>query len=84
MIKVEFSKSAEKDLLKLPRNKQKLVTKKLIVLKSDPFLGKPLSGKLKGTLSVRVWPYRVVYEFNHKTRTVMIHRIQHRKEVYRS
>ena len=84
MIKVEFSKTAEKNLLKLPKDKQKFVAKKILILKSDPFLGKPLSGKLKGTLSIRVWPYRVVYEFNSKTKTVMIHKIQHRKEVYRN
>ena len=83
MIKVELSKSAEKNLLKLPKHKQKLIARKLLILKSDPFLGKPLSGKLKGTLSIRVWPYRIVYEFNPKTKNVMIYKIQHRKEVYR-
>ena len=84
MFKVEFSRSTEKDLLKLPRDKQRLVARKLLTLKEDPFLGKPLSGELKGYLTVRVWPYRIVYEFLPKTKTVFIYKIQHRKEVYKN
>lgn len=83
MIKVELSKSTVEDLRKLPKNKGKLVARKLLNLESDPFLGKPLSGKLKGVLSIRVWPYRIIYEFNPKAKTVMVHKIQHRKEVYK-
>ncbi len=84
MIKVELSKSAEKNLLELPKDKQKLIAKKISILKIDPFLGKPLSGKLKGALSIRVWPYRIIYEFDSKTKIVIIHKIQHRKDVYRN
>lgn len=84
MVNVTVSKSFEKDLLKLPKNTQKLVARKLLVLKNDPYLGKPLSGKLKGSFSIRIWPYRALYQYSLKTKTVYIYKIQHRKEVYRN
>jgi len=84
MIKVELSRFAEKNFLELPTDKQKIVSKKLTILKSDPLLGKPLSGKLKGLSSIRVWPYRIIYEFDQTAKIIKIHRIQHRKEVYKN
>ena len=83
MVKVEITKAAEKDLDKLPQNIKKLLSKKILILKIDPRLGKPLSGKLKGSFSLRIWPYRMVYLFDPKKQTVFIYKVQHRKEVYK-
>ena len=46
-------------------------------------LGKPLVGELDGLYSARRGGYRIVYEIFEDDRIVLIHRIQHRGDVYR-
>ena len=46
-------------------------------------LGKPLVGELEGLLSARRGDYRIIYEIIDDQETVLIHRIQHRRDVYR-
>ena len=84
MVKVEITKAAEKNFLKLPQNIKKLLSKKISVLKIDQYQGKPLSGKLKGSFSLRIWPYRAIYLFDSKKQTIFIYKVQHRKEVYKN
>jgi len=51
-------------------------------LSKNPRAGKKLKGKLNDTYSIRIWPYRILYEFNSK-RDIIITDIGHRKEIYR-
>ena len=51
-------------------------------LSQNPRAGKKLEGKLKNNYSLRIWPYRILYEFNSK-RDIIITDIGHRKEIYR-
>ena len=46
-------------------------------------LGKPLVGELEGLHSARRGDYRVIYEIFDDDRIVLIHRVQHRGDVYR-
>ena len=46
-------------------------------------LGKPLLGELEGLLSARRGDYRVIYEIFEDQETVLIHRVKHRRDVYR-
>ena len=46
-------------------------------------LGKPLVGELEGLRSARRGDYRVIYEILEVDETVLIHRIQPRRDVYR-
>ena len=46
-------------------------------------LGKPLLGELEGLRSARRGDYRIIYEVFEDDRVVLIHRVQHRREVYR-
>jgi len=46
-------------------------------------LGKPLVGELEGLHSARRGDYRIIYEIFDDQETVLIHRIQHRRDVYR-
>jgi mRNA interferase RelE/StbE len=46
-------------------------------------LGKPLVGELEGLHSTRRGDYRVIYETLEDDQTVLIHRVQHRRDVYR-
>jgi mRNA-degrading endonuclease RelE of RelBE toxin-antitoxin system len=46
-------------------------------------LGKPLLGELEGLRSARRGDYRIIYEILEEERVVVIHRVQHRRDVYR-
>lgn len=46
-------------------------------------LGKPLVGELAGLWSARRGDYRIIYEIFEADRVVLIHRVQHRRDVYR-
>lgn len=46
-------------------------------------VGKPLVGDLTGLRSARRGDYRVVYEIDDAARIVLVHRVQHRRDVYR-
>lgn len=58
------------------------ITQALLKLSQNPHAGKKLHGKLEGTYSLRIWPYRILYEFT-KEKNIMITDIGHRKEIYR-
>lgn len=44
--------------------------------------GKPLVGELEGLHSARRGDYRVIYEVHEDERRVIVHRVQHRRDVY--
>lgn len=46
-------------------------------------VGKPLVGELEGLWSSRRGDYRVVFEILDDEHVVLIHRVQHRRDVYR-
>lgn len=82
-MEVKLSKDAEKRLDKLPSPKRKKVTDKLVILGNNPFLGKKLGGKFKEFYSLRVWPYRIIYQINSLKNCLTIITVEHRQGVYR-
>jgi mRNA interferase RelE/StbE len=42
----------------------------------------PLKSKLAGFFKLRVGDWRVIYEIDHKHKTLYIHKIGHRREIY--
>ena len=46
-------------------------------------LGKPLVGQLEGLRVARRGDHRIIYEIDSGERLVIVHRIQHRRDVYR-
>jgi mRNA interferase RelE/StbE len=46
-------------------------------------VGKQLVGELGGLWSARRGDYRIIYEIDDDERTVLVHRVQHRRDVYR-
>lgn len=73
-----FSKPAEKDFRKLPREARTAIQEKhIIILKENPRAGKSLHGYLRGYFSYEFWSagvaYRIAYEiFNKKVIILMI------------
>ena len=46
-------------------------------------LGKRLVGRLEGLRVARRSDYRIIYEVDEEERLVIVHRVQHRRNVYR-
>ncbi|MEX0621196.1 MAG: type II toxin-antitoxin system RelE/ParE family toxin [Solirubrobacterales bacterium] len=46
-------------------------------------LGKPLLGELEGLRSARRGDYRIIYQIDEDEEAIIIHRVQHRRDVYR-
>ena len=81
-MEVIITPQAEKDLLRLPKDKLQKIVKKIAFLESEPFLGKKLSGKLSGLRSLRLWPYRVIYLVKGTNRIYVVS-VLHRQGSYK-
>lgn len=74
---------AKKELKKLPQKERRKILRLLEQLEDNPFIGKKLEGELKGHYSIRIWPYRVIYQVLKKETMIIILRIAHRQGVYK-
>lgn len=83
MYTVVIKKKAKKEIECLPEYDQERVYRALLELGETPFAGKRLDGEYQGVWSLRVWPYRILYTIHRQTVTVVVLRVQHRKDVYR-
>ena len=82
--RIEFKRSAERDLRKLYPARIPDLLKEIEALSENPFPRRSL--KLSGaerTYRLRVGTYRVIYEVDPGSETLTIHYIRHRKEAYR-
>lgn len=80
---IEFVKSAQKELNKLPPNIRLRIAKAVYLLGTGPRKGsvRPMVGSKSWRL--RVGDYRVVYDIYDNKLVILIIRIRHRKEVYK-
>src|SRR3989344_50029 len=76
----KLTKNALKDLHKIPEQKR---TKIITSLKqvNSPITGKKLKGDLSHIYSIRIWPYRILYQI-HKD-VIVIKSIKHRQGAYK-
>ena len=82
--RIEFKKSAAKELRKIPRSDQKRIAVKIDNLSEN--LPDPATTKMKGDNPfhrIRVGDYRIIYEINEDILLIMVLKIGHRKDVYR-
>lgn len=80
---IVIPKKVQKDLKKIDSRYQKKIKIAFLALAGDPFIGKKLEGIYKGQWSVRVWPYRIIYEIYDRKLIVLIIRVGHRQGIYR-
>ena len=80
---VNYSKISLKQLKNLPEKNQIEILKKIEKLKNDPYIGKKLKGPLKNFRSLKVWPYRIIYQYSDSDKVIFINVIQHRQSVYK-
>jgi len=81
---VEISRTAEKQLRKLPRDDQERVARKMLLLANDPFPQgtRRLTG-YDDVYRVRVGQYRILYSVSRRRLVIVILKVGHRKDVYR-
>ena len=80
---VELSASAEKDIRRLPRDRQARMIRCIDEMEQNPFAGdiRALQGtEWKGRYRKRAGSYRIIFTVDHKTRTVAISAILIRSE----
>lgn len=86
MHSIEFSNLAARELEKIYSVDRKLYFRLITAiesLKTDPYCGKHLKGRLSGDYSLRVGDYRVIYTVHKNKLIVYIIDLGHRKEIYR-
>jgi mRNA interferase RelE/StbE len=82
--KLEISRTAEKQLKKLPRDDQRRVVTATLELPNEPF--PKGSRKLSGyddVFRIRVGRYRILYSVAEKKLIIIVLKVGHRKDVYR-
>ncbi len=81
---VQIKKSAQKEIKALPSSDKERILVKIRALAENP--RGPDSKKLSGEekYRVRVGVYRILYEIQDSVLIIMIVRVAHRKDVYRS
>jgi mRNA interferase RelE/StbE len=82
--RVEFKKSSSKELKKLPKEIALRVAKAIYKLSLNPRTGnvRPMVGVSSWRL--KVGDYRVIYDIDDRRVVILVIRIRHRKDVYRS
>lgn len=82
MYQVVIRKAAQKNLAKIDKRYRIRINLTLIELAKDPYLGKKLEGELRNSYSLRVWPYRIIYQILKNELIIFVIQIKHRQGVY--
>ncbi|WP_420635304.1 type II toxin-antitoxin system RelE family toxin [Candidatus Palauibacter sp.] len=81
---VEISRTAEKQLRKLPRADQERIARKMSALADDPFPTgtRKLTG-YEDVFRVRAGRYRILYSVAEAALIIIVLKVGHRRDVYR-
>jgi mRNA interferase RelE/StbE len=83
--KIDLTPRAYRNLTRLLKTNESLarrVSEKVDSLSQQPMLGKPLVGVLKGSRSLRIGSYRVIYKVDTAKREVLVTNVGHRRGIY--
>ena len=73
---------ATRNLERLDRRVMERVARRIDALTQQPYLGKPLKGRLKNKRSLRVGDFRVIYRLDTARHQVVVENVGHRREIY--
>jgi mRNA interferase RelE/StbE len=76
--------SAAKALSRIPKTDRHRLIEAIDRLRSEPTAGGALKGEFSGLRRLRVGTYRVVYEVVAAELVILVVRVGHRKDVYRT
>lgn len=84
LYRIEWKKSAEKDLDRIPRNIVCKILEVVESLKDFPFPHgvRKITGT-EGFFRIRVGDYRVIYHVDVENKIITIYYVRHRREAYR-
>jgi mRNA interferase RelE/StbE len=82
--KIQYTQKAVKTLEKLNPDVMENLRVKIEELKTQPDLGKQLTGPLKGLRSLRAGDYRIIYKKEIDAFVVLIITIGQRKDIYKT
>ena len=80
--KLIYSATSRKQIQKLHPHLRPIVKARIEQIGSDPHIGKLLEKELSGYLSFRAKRYRIIYKVQEDTKTIEIHYVGHRKDIY--
>ena len=85
MYEVEITPEGLRHLNRLPEKVREAALAAILgpIAENPQRMGKPLLAELEGLHSARRGDYRIIYEIFDDEQTVLIHRVQHRRDVYR-
>lgn len=85
MYEVEITPEGLRHLDRLPEKVRSAVIETIVgsIAENPHRAGKPLRGELEGLYSARRGGFRVIYEIDEADQVVLVHRAQHRRDVYR-
>jgi len=85
MYRVIILPVALKDLSKLDKTVAQRVSDKLTRLQEniEALNLLPLTGTFSGFYKLKVGDHRITYEISHKEKVISVHKIGHRREIYR-
>lgn len=85
MYKLDFSDEGKISLASLDKKIGQRVLNKLkwLVQNIDAITPLPLERKLSGLYKLRAGDWRVIYEVNYSSRVITVHKVGHRREIYR-
>ena len=79
---ITYSETSRKIIRKLQPSIRPLIKQKIEALREDPFIGKALERELTGYFSLKSKKYRVIYRLEHPGKTIQIHYLGYRKDIY--
>ena len=77
-----YSETSKNLIRKLHPQLKTIIKAKIEQIKDNPFLGKNLQNELSGYLSFRAKRYRIIYKIDNVKKTIQIHYVGHRRDVY--
>ena len=81
-MKVIYTEEFKRDVRKVKdKTIQGRIKKTVQKIKDNPEVGKPLRYDLFGFRSIKIPPFRILYEFREDL--IILHKFEHRDEVYR-
>jgi mRNA interferase RelE/StbE len=85
MYDIRILEDASHELARLDKGVGRRIVERVnwLTANLDDIRPEALSGDLVGLYKLRVGDYRVIYEIVRKEKTIVIHAIGHRREIYR-